>query len=173
MLNGKLSDSSCEAFRTFCVKNKLYASLSNNFSDIMQVRSYFNQALRALEAARSVKDIPGLYRYEDYYLVYLKNLFLQKEPLEVFLSPALKCLSEYDQKHNTELAYTLYMYYLNDRNLVQTAKAMNMHRSSLNYRFERLNELLGKIPNPPRSGTIISSPISSKIPHWKSDGGIL
>ena len=149
MLNGKLSDSSCEAFRTFCVKNKLYASLSNNFSDIMQVRSYFNQALRALEAARSVKDIPGLYRYEDYYLVYLKNLFLQKEPLEVFLSPALKCLSEYDQKHNTELAYTLYMYYLNDRNLVQTAKAMNMHRSSLNYRFERLNELLGKIPESP------------------------
>ena len=96
-----------------------------------------------------MKDIPGLYRYEDYYLVYLKNLFLQKEPLEVFLSPALKCLSEYDQKHNTELAYTLYMYYLNDRNLVQTAKAMNMHRSSLNYRFERLNELLGKIPESP------------------------
>ena len=65
------------------------------------------------------------------------------------------------------------MYYLNDRNLVQTAKAMNMHRSSLNYRFERLNELLGKIPESPAERTIISSPISSKIPHWKSDGGIL
>lgn len=146
MPNGKLPDASFTSFQTFCVKNKLYASLSNNFSDIMEIRSYFIQALRALEAARAVHDVPGCYRYEDYCLVHLKNLFLQREPLEVFLCPALKCLSVHDDKHNTELAYTLYMYYMNDRNLVQTAKAMNMHRSSLNYRFEKITELLGTIP---------------------------
>ena len=112
----------------------------------MEIRFYFNQALRALEAARAVHDVPGCYRYEDYYLVHLKNLFLQKEPLEVFLCPTLKCLMDHDHKHNTELAYTLYMYYLNDRTLVQTAKAMNMHRSSLNYRFDKIVELLGELP---------------------------
>ena len=115
----------------------------------MEVRSYYNQALRALEAARAVHDVPGCYRYEDYYLVHLKNLFLQREPLEVFLCPTLKCLSAHDNKHNTELAYTLYMYYMNDRNLVQTARAMNMHRSSLNYRFEKITELLGALPESP------------------------
>ena len=146
MPNGRLSEASLKSFCTFCVKNKLYASLSNHFSNIMEIRSYYIQALRALEAARAIHDVPGCYRYEDYYLVHLKNLFLQKEPLEVFLCPTLKCLSAHDQKNNTELAYTLYMYYLNDRNLVQTAKAMNMHRSSLNYRFEKINELLGELP---------------------------
>lgn len=146
MPNGTLSDASFTSFRAFCEKNKLYASLSNNFSNIMEVRSYYNQALRALEAARAVHDVPGCYRYEDYYLVHLKNLFLQREPLEVFLCPTLKCLSAHDDKHNTELAYTLYMYYMNDRNLVQTARAMNMHRSSLNYRFEKITELLGALP---------------------------
>lgn len=146
MPNGRLSETSLTSFRTFCVKNKLYASLSNHFSNIMEIRSYYIQALRALEAARAIHDVPGCYRYEDYYLVHLKNLFLQKEPLEVFLCPTLKCLSAHDKKNNTELAYTLYMYYLNDRNLVQTAKAMNMHRSSLNYRFEKINELLGELP---------------------------
>ena len=146
MPSGKLSDTSFASFQAFCVKNKLYASLSNNFSNIMEIRFYFNQALRALEAARAVHDVPGCYRYEDYYLVHLKNLFLQKEPLEVFLCPTLKCLMDHDHKHNTELAYTLYMYYLNDRNLVQTAKAMNMHRSSLNYRFDKIVELLGELP---------------------------
>lgn len=145
MPNGRFSESSLTSFRAFCVKNKLYASLSNNFSNIMEIRSYYNQALRALEAARAVHDVPGCYCYEDYYLVHLKNLFLQREPLEVFLCPTLKCLSAHDSKHNTELAYTLYMYYLNDRNLVQTAKAMNMHRSSLNYRFEKITELLGEL----------------------------
>lgn len=112
----------------------------------MEIRAYFNQALRALEAARAVHDVPGCYRYEDYYLVHLKNLFQQKESLKVFLCPTLKYLSAYDDKHNTELAYTLYMYYLNDRNLVQTAKAMNMHRSSLNYRFDKIIELVGELP---------------------------
>ncbi len=146
MPSGSLSETSLTSFRAFCVKNGLYASLSNNFSDIMEIRSYFNQALRALEAARAVHDEPGCYRYEEYYLVHLKNQFLQREPLEVFLCPTLKYLSAHDDKHNTELAYTLYMYYLNDRNLVQTAKAMNMHRSSLNYRFDKIIELLGELP---------------------------
>lgn len=149
MPNGKIPETSLRAFRVFCEKNKLYASLSNNFSDIMKMRSYFNQALRALEAARVIRDMPGLYLYEDYYVVHLKNMFLQKESLEVFLCPALKCLSEYDHKHNTELAYTLYMYYLNDRNLVQTAKVMNMHRSSLNYRFDKITALLEELPTSP------------------------
>ena len=144
--SGRLSEGSLTSFRAFCVKNQLYASLSNNFSNIMEIRAYFNQALRALEAARAVHDVPGCYRYEDYYLVHLKNLFQQKESLKVFLCPTLKYLSAYDDKHNTELAYTLYMYYLNDRNLVQTAKAMNMHRSSLNYRFDKIIELVGELP---------------------------
>lgn len=146
MPSGKLPDTSLTSLRAFCGKNGLYASLSNNFSNIMEIRSYYNQALRALEAARAVHDVPGCYLYEDYYFVHLKNLFLQREPLEVFLCPALKCLSAHDSKHNTELAYTLYMYYLNDRNLVQTAKAMHMHRSSLNYRIDKIVELLGELP---------------------------
>ena len=94
----------------------------------------------------ALHDVPGLYVYEDYYLVHLRDLFLQKESLEVFLCPAFKRLTGYDLEHHTELAFTLYMYLLNDRNLVQTAKTMNMHRSSLIYRFDKINELLGEIP---------------------------
>ena len=144
--SGKIQEIVLASFRSFCEKSKLYAALSNSFSDVMELRLYFKQSLRALEAGRTVNDVPGLYVYEDYYLVHLRDLFLQKESLEVFLCPAFKRLTGYDLEHHTELAFTLYMYLLNDRNLVQTAKTMNMHRSSLIYRFDKINELLGEIP---------------------------
>ena len=41
------------------------------------------------------------------------------------------------------------MHNLTARTLFLTAKPITIHRSSLNYRFERLNELLGKIPESP------------------------
>ena len=144
--NGKIPQATTALFQAFCEKNKLYAAISNSFSNVMELRLYFRQSLRALEAARSIQDVPGFYVYEDYYLVHLQDLFFQKEKLDVFLCPALKRLNSHDAQHHTELAYTLYMYLLNDRNLVQTAKAMNMHRSSLIYRFEKIKELLDEIP---------------------------
>ena len=55
----------------------------------------------------------------------------------------MKFLLDYDQLHHSELAYTLYMYLTHERNLAAAAEAMNMHRSSLVYRFKRINSLLG------------------------------
>ena len=49
---------------------------------------------------------------------------------------------DYDKIHNSELAYTLYMYLVNERNLVATSEAMNMHRTSLVYRFKKINSLI-------------------------------
>ena len=49
---------------------------------------------------------------------------------------------------------------------------MNMHRSSLNYRFERLNELLGKIPESPAERHYYILSYQSKF-RTESDGGIL
>lgn len=50
---------------------------------------------------------------------------------------------DYDKKHHSELAYTLYMYLTHERNLAAAAEAMEMHRSSLVYRFKKIYELLG------------------------------
>ena len=44
----------------------------------------------------------------------------------------------------SQLAYTLYMYLLHERNLAATSEAMDMHRSSLVYRFRKINALIGE-----------------------------
>lgn len=127
----------------FCEVEELYAGMSNPFSDILQLEEYYNQALRAMELGCSVKNDPSLFCYADYYLDHLKNVFTQKESSAVFCHPKMKCLMDYDEKNHSELAFTLYMYLTHDCNLQSTAEAMDMHRSSLVYRFKKINTLLG------------------------------
>ena len=125
-----------------CVENGLYAGLSNCFTDIMKLTEYYNQALRAIELGCSRSNTPDLFCYENYYLDHVKNIFIQKESSETFCHPKMKILLDYDKKHHSQLAYTLYMYLIHERNLAATAEAVNMHRSSLIYRFKKIDALL-------------------------------
>lgn len=128
--------------KKLCRENGLFAGLSNCFTDIMNFAEYYNQALRAIELGGSQDNSPNLFLYEDYYLDHVKNIFTQKESAETFCHPKMKFLLDYDKKHNSELAYTLYMYLTHERNLASTAEAMQMHRSSLVYRFKKIDSLL-------------------------------
>ena len=55
----------------------------------------------------------------------------------------MQFLLDYDKEHHSELAYTVYMYLTHERNLVVTAEAMDMHRTSLVYRFKKIYSLIG------------------------------
>lgn len=55
--------------------------------------------------------------------------------------PAFLVLEEHDRKTGGELARTLYEYLRHDRNLCETADTLFLHRNSLRYRLEKINEL--------------------------------
>ncbi len=130
--------------RKICEENGLYAGLSNCFQDIMQFRDYYQQALRAIELGVCHCSEPELFVYKDYYLDHVKHIFTQKESSETFCHPKMKFLLDYDKLHHSQLAYTLYMYLVYERNLAAAADAMDMHRSSLVYRFKKIHSLLGE-----------------------------
>lgn len=56
-------------------------------------------------------------------------------------APALITLHHYDAHHKSGLYETLRLYLENERNLVKTAKALGIHRSTLIYRLSRIQEL--------------------------------
>ncbi len=130
--------------RSICTENGLFAGLSNCFSDIIRFAEYYRQSLRAIELGIASTDQPTLFLYEDYYLDHMKNIFLQKESADTFCHPKMKFLLDYDKVHHSQLAYTLYMYLFYERNIGTTAKMMNMHRSSLTYRFKKIYSLIGE-----------------------------
>jgi len=130
--------------RKLCDENGLYAGLSNCFQDIMKFEEFYSQAMRAIDLGVCEIDAPNLFCYKDYYLEHVKNIFIQKESPEAFCHPKMKFLLDYDKKHHSELAYTLYMYLVHERNLAAASEAMDMHRSSLVYRFKKIYSLVGE-----------------------------
>lgn len=132
-----------DTLEKFCKENGLYAGLSNCFQDILGLEEYYNQALRAIELGMCKDNAPNLFAYKQYYLEHLMNTFTINESSWTFCHPKMQFLLDYDKQHHSELAYTLYMYLTHERNLVVTADAMDMHRTSLVYRFKKIYALIG------------------------------
>ncbi len=131
-----------ETAQKICIENELYAGLSNSFTDIMKFVDYYKQALRAIEMGGTSETKPGVSVYADHYMDHIQALFTNVESRETFCHPIMKKLMDYDKEHKSELAKTLYTYLKCERNMAATAEAMQMHRTSLVYRFKKINDLI-------------------------------
>lgn len=125
-----------------CKEAGIYAGISNRFESLMVLDKYYKQALRAIELGGGENRGPGLYIYSDYYLMHMTNIFLQKECSETYCHPKLKVLLNHDKENKTQLAYTLYMYLVNERNIAATSKAMFLHRNTIIYRLQKIDEMV-------------------------------
>ena len=132
------------AMQKLCQENGLYAGMSNCFQNILKIEEYYNQALRAIELGICKDNSPNLFAYENYYLEHMMNAFTLNESSWTFCHPKMQFLLDYDKEHHSEFAYTLYMYLTHERNLAATSEAMDMHRTSLVYRFKKINSLIGE-----------------------------
>ena len=133
-----------DTMQKLCQENGLYAGMSNCFQDILNIEEYYNQALRSIELGTCKEHSPNLFSYQNYYLEHMLNSFTLNESSWTFCHPKMQFLLDYDKEHHSELAYTLYMYLTHERNLAATAEAMDMHRTSLVYRFKKINTLIGE-----------------------------
>lgn len=126
-----------------CRENDLCAGLSSCFLEIFNFSAYYKQALRAVELGSCTTAHPGLFLYSEYSMAHVASVFMQKESVNTFCHPKLKLLMDYDEKSGSELAYTLYMYLICERNIATTAVQMHMHRNSLVYRIKKIVSLIG------------------------------
>ncbi len=62
-------------------------------------------------------------------------------PLKYYCNPVLEKLKNYDKSNNTQLYTTLRTYLECNMNLSETARKLFVHRNSLVYRINRINEL--------------------------------
>lgn len=132
-----------EEVMALCRQNDIYAGMSNCFQNLVELSDYYKQSLRAIELGVAEENAPNLFCYSNYYLEHLKTLFVQKESAKTFCHPKMQVLLEYDEKNGTELAKTLYLYLVHERNIAATSAAMFMHRNSIVYRIKRIESLVG------------------------------
>ena len=113
--------------------------LSLPYQNWSALGTYYLQALFAMEQGGF---LPDLHACKDYAFEHLLNLIDAKNRELELYHPALAQLKEYDRQQRTELYETLFQYLLHERNLVETAAALFIHRNSLVYRVKRIGELV-------------------------------
>lgn len=112
------------------------------FSDITKFKMYFYQAVASIKLAHNFGHTNQVYDYSDYFFYDLLDNYTGKIPLDRFCHPVLQVLRDYDRANNTELYVTLRAYLENNKNLRATAEALFIHRNTLIYRINRINQLI-------------------------------
>ena len=110
--------------------------------DIKAWRSSYRDAVQACElAARLQTDIPLF--IGDLGVYQLIMSLSDREKLVGFCAHTLGKLIEYDTRQNADLIKTLEAFFTCHGNLSQTADSLIVHRNTLLYRMNRINEIAG------------------------------
>ncbi len=114
---------------------------SSEIYDFMLISQGYYQARTALELGKRSGSMSWCCRFDDYLLEYLLSQGGEHLSPELLCSNKLLILKQYDEKNKTDLYHTLQVYLDLERNVLQTAKALFIHRSTLFYRLERIQKL--------------------------------
>ena len=116
--------------------------VSAELSNFLDIRDGYSQASIALEYGKKSSSMLWYYHFEDYALRFLLDCARKDIHPHLLGSEKLRKLKEYDEKNNTELYHTMEVYLQLERNVVQTSKALFIHRSTLFYRLDRIQKIV-------------------------------
>lgn len=146
VLNMTLEHTSKERFFSyisdFLNLGNLKAGVSMYGHDFQNFAYYYRQTQIAHQIGLNEHLQAPIYYFENYAFHYFFRQASQDLLPEMLCAPQLLKLVEYDEQHDTEFAYTLQRYLVNERNIKMTATDLHIHRSTMNYRISRLHELL-------------------------------
>ncbi len=139
--NHRFNDSKVEEYLK---ANSLIAGLSNCFSNIQEIRKYYDQSLKAAQLGQKMDNVPGLYRYEAMSIFHLMEISESQDyNLLDFCHPALLILKAYDEQKKTDFFNTLYQYLNFSQHSQQTADYLHIHKNTLLYRIEKIKKITG------------------------------
>ena len=133
----------------FLARNSLVCGVSYTFYNFMDLESFYLQAEVSADGIAAADSSVGLAAaahsstyplgfYESYFAWHLiKDFALSHEALH-FVHPDILRLFNTDKAKGSNLVLTLYTYLVNDRSYSKTAEKMHVHKSTLNYRLDKI-----------------------------------
>lgn len=138
-----LSPSRLAALEQFLAANQMVAGVSFRFSDLSRARDHYRQALDAIGVGQRVAPDRRLHRLRDLVVFELFSICNLSLDLQEYVLPELRLLADYDRQHQTELYKTLYHFFDCGLSRGDTAKRLHIHRNTLLYRLEKIQEITG------------------------------
>lgn len=126
----------------FLQLNGLVAGLSQCFWDLGKTSKHYKQALEAIEVGLQVNSSDVFFKYCDYIVENAVRILAQQEDARNLCHPSLLKLMEYDAKKRTHFTKTLHAYIANGGNQAATARMLHVHRSTLVYRMNRIQDIM-------------------------------
>lgn len=142
--------------------------VSDSVPDLSQVHIAYLQTESALSARDMLRSDAAVSRFGDVFFWDMLSCFLDRRgiPARLLYFRALDVLMENDRATGNDNLRLLDVYLNCDRNITNTAKAMNLHRNSVIYRLERISEMLEVSLSDPevRFQLLVSLKILSYLP---------
>ncbi|SHH48644.1 PucR C-terminal helix-turn-helix domain-containing protein [Sporobacter termitidis DSM 10068] len=115
----------------------------NIFTDIMELRPHFMQANIALRTG--LRKFPSLWyhKFSEMVLYYAEAKLTEELDARFFCAPEILALHRYDKENQSDYLHTLKVYLDNQMNAVKTSKELFVHRTTMEYRLNRIVELTG------------------------------
>ncbi|MFY0543558.1 PucR family transcriptional regulator [Brevibacillus sp. H7] len=122
----------------------LHLGISSPRSLLSQLADAADEAVYALQAYPLLTRAPALLPYTEMQgYQFLYPYHRQQETLQALWHPLLDRLLEYDRKHNQQLLETLHAYLEHNCNGLKASQALYIHRHTLKYRLEQIEEKTG------------------------------
>lgn len=122
--------------------NRVAIGLGQVAREVSGWRSSYRDARQALDLARRLQTDTPLYIGDLGVYQLILNLS-DAEMLKEFCQHTLGSLLDYDQRQSADLIKTLEAFFNCHGNLSQTAEQLIVHRNTLLYRMNRINEIAG------------------------------
>ena len=120
--------------------NRVAIGLGQIARDINSWRTSYRDAVQAMELAERLQTDTPLY-IGDLGVYQLILSLSDREKLSDFCDKTLGTLTDYDMRQNADLIKTLEAFFNCHGNLSQTAEVLIVHRNTLLYRMNRINEI--------------------------------
>lgn len=123
----------------------IHIGISRFYSNPLDAVLAYKEALSAIDASTRIKGLTPIIFYEELgaYKLLLKLYETSPSELDIFFRETIEPILGYDKKYNSELIKTLEMYLLNEQNIAKTAGEMFLHRHSVRYRLQRIEDITG------------------------------
>lgn len=162
-----LKSETIKAIKEWLEKSDAIAGFSKNFGEISQIKKAYDEAIIAIKIGRKTKKEGLLFNYNDFRFEHLIDLIAKVSNISELGHPSLQNLLSHDQLKGSDLTKTLYAYMKNGRSQAKTATELHMHRSSLQYRLNKMEEIMGIDLNDYR--TFLHLQITFEILNRESD----
>ena len=124
-------------------ENNLICGMSSVFEDLLELKKYYSEAIKALMFGKIHDNSKYFYPYKAEYIFeeMVSDLVANSDNYTNYCHPAFIAIQEYDKSNGTDYLNTLKIYIKNFNNLNIAAKELFIHRNSLSYRINKISDI--------------------------------